>query len=216
MPNNSEKAISLAEFARRMDCDESTVRRYVKEGRICGAAVAYRANGKIAGLFFDLAKPHYLEARALVELRFVRSGGAPTGKADRNAPVPVPAGSQPTPTKPAGTKLESARRLSEAELNELEINDLAKLEVVLRILTKQIQIQELLSSLVDIDEVESAFNEFTQIIRARMEAIPDRIIDSLITTAGNRTKAKQLLIEELDSALSELSGMGTFAVSKTD
>lgn len=208
MSNNSEKPISLAEFARLVGCDESTVRRYVKEGRICGPAVAYLPTGKIAGLRFDLAKPQYLEARALVEFRFARSGGAPTGKTARKVPepgqpTPAPAGaSTPPPTGKAG----KVGNLSEAELSELDLNQLAKRELVLRIQARQIEIAKERSSLVNIADVEAALTGFVPVIRKRMESISARLIDKL-EAASSRHEALQLLTVEVNNALTELSDM---------
>lgn len=188
--------ISRTEFARRMGCDESTVRRYMREGKICAPAVTYRPNGKFAYLCFERAKAQYLEARAITEFRFARSGGAATG--------PIPKLDVLPQSRPPS---EESFMPSENELAGMTLSELTKREVVLRVGLKQLELDEKTGVLVKREDVYAALFTIGQELRNRIEAIADRVIDDIIA-APTRSEAYIILKQEINSALLQVSQLG--------
>ena len=191
------KPISCAEFARRLGCDESTVRRYVQAGKIHGPAVVYKAGGKVAGLQFELAKAHYLEAREVTEFRFVMSGGAPTGASSANygsrreASQPRPeADSPPLPPGP----------LTMAQLDAASLTQVRKRLLQLRVRMAEIEVGQLAGKLLPREDVNRELYERGTEIRNRFEIIPHRVTDRLLA-ADTRAAALKILQAEFADAL---------------
>ena len=190
--------VSHAGFARRMGCDESTVRRYLRDGKICAPAVTYKPNGKVAYLTFELAKAQYLDARAATEFRFARSGGAPTGSHNASNAM--------LPTISTGYQTSVSNETNDG-LDGLSVPELTKREAVLRVRLKQMELDEKMGMLVKKDEVYSALFTAGQEIRNRFEAIPIRIIDNILV-ANSRHEALLILEKEINSVLVEVSRLG--------
>ena len=197
MLSSHPKLISCAEFARRLGCDESTVRRYIQAGKIYGPAVAYKASGKVAGLQFESAKAQYLEAREVTEFRFAMSSGAPTGagsanhRSRREARQPRPeADSPPLPPGP----------LTMAQLNAASLAQVRKRLLQLRIRMAEIKVGQLTGKLLSREDVYRELYERGNEVRNRFEMIPDRITDRLLA-APSRAAALEILQAEFADAL---------------
>ncbi|MGY3090877.1 hypothetical protein ACVWYF_003941 [Hymenobacter sp. UYAg731] len=195
--------VSCAEFARRLDCDESTVRRYVREGKICAPAVAYKPTGKVAGLSFELAKRHFLEAREVTEFRFALSGGAPTGTARNRAAGRAAAGPVSDTGQPVA--LAPLKRNSEG-LPIGEMAELRRYALQLKVELAELELGVLLGELLPRRAVYQALFEKGQEVRIRLEAIPHRIIEDMLA-ADNSTEALALLNKEIDCALKDVANI---------
>ena len=193
MSPESAEIVSCSELARRLDCDESTVRRYVREGKIYGPAVVYKPTGKVAGLRFEMAKVYYLEARETTEYRFASSGGAPTGSVRKRAKLldadPINDGKPLAYFKCHGDGV-LVSQMAELRRHALQLKvELAELELGIQSGTLLLR--------------ESVFQELFvrgQEIRARFEAIPDRVIDILLA-APSPEAARTILQVEIDETL---------------
>lgn len=75
--------ITRLAFAQLMGTDESTIRKYIRLGKIHGEALILRPGegpgGKVKALNLKPAKVQYLEARALTDMKFRESGAAAPG-----------------------------------------------------------------------------------------------------------------------------------------
>ena len=108
---------------------------------------------------------------------------------------------------------EASGSLSEDELSKLDIAQLTKKEAVLRVLAKQLEVDEKTGTLIKRKEVETALFVVGQEIRLRVEAIPSRVIDSILA-APTRADAVLILNKEINSALTLLSGLADVQLSK--
>ena len=280
MAKADKEVVSILEFATRMGCNESTIRDYLKAGKIAGAGIFQREGGK-PKINYPVAKSQYLEARAVSEHRFSRSIQAkaeagnkpPAAPKSTHAPLFTPPemvtvysrtappvemtadlakrmGLRTTPYGPgdevnedyrdgsafARKPVEPGRRKNnraepdsmlyelsheqpdyvedETDLNKMSIQDLTKREAVLRVRIKQLEIDEKTGDVVRKEDVFAALFTAGAEVRGRIEAIPDRIIDTVLA-AANRTDALLILTREIKAALQNLSELDTVQLTGT-
>jgi hypothetical protein len=109
-------------------------------------------------------------------------------------------------------KAESSE-LSDDEIEELangddipqntRINELIRLDILYKARLGKLKAEKEKGSLVDKDEMYREMFEFGKEIRIAVQAIPDRIIDQLITL--DRNAAHKMLSEEINKALEKLA-----------
>lgn len=97
--------------------------------------------------------------------------------------------------------------MSESELLLLDITQLTKREAVLRVMQKQLEIGKTSGELIAVEKVYGGLYSFAVEVRKRFEAMPHRIIDSLMN-CKSRPDALGIFIKEVNSSLAALSEFG--------
>lgn len=157
------------------------------------------------------------EQDAELDSIFEAAGVPPLSKRPVSGSFPVESG--PRRPQPQGGNLKTGKdriesditgtqSMSEDELLGLDINQLSKREAVLRVMRAQIEIGKSSGELLPIAKVEAALFSFGVEVRKRFEAMPPRIIDSLLNSKG-RAVALGVFTKEVNSCLAGLSEAGS-------
>lgn len=221
-----EKQISILEFSRRVGCDESTTREYIRLGKLHGEALGKSASGKTK-IIHSKAVPQFEASRANTQHLFARSGAAALGVNNRAEKLPpaspdvIPAERRPqyhggnlkSGADRVNADISGTSKMSEEELGELDIAQLTKKEAVLRVVSKQLEVDEKTGQLVRVEVVYNALFTAGQELRNRVEAVPVRVIDDILA-APNRAEALLVLSREIKAALTQVTELGGLDLTK--
>jgi hypothetical protein len=177
----AEERISLREYGRRKGVSDTAVRKAIHAGKIVEGVVKDKS-GK-PWIIQEIADREWSSNHNPVYERTVKSGkpnAAAVAQKEPDAPgVPESGGNA---TLAAAKR---AKAVFDAKLAELSFKEKS-------------------GSLVRKDEVYRALYAFGQSVRSAIQAVPDRVIDDVLS-AGSRNEAHLLLQKALDEALLKLA-----------
>lgn len=175
--SDNNNHISIREFARRVGCSDTSIRKAIKAGKIV-KGIVYVADGRDK-LDYDVA---FKEWSASYDPSYPSN--------DKLRSKMMPAAEQPVEPTAGG-----------------EVTSIAKakqLQAVLKVKMMDIELKEKQGKLVDKQQVYMALFEAGKEVKASIMAVPDRAIDAIFS-AKSRNEAHTILTKALIEALDVLS-----------
>lgn len=179
----ASQVISIREYARRLGCSDVAVGKAISSGKIV-KGVAYKPNGKIAGVYPEVADKEWGANRRTAYKRNDKLAQ----QLDQAAGTQAPQGGTPPPQeKGFVTRAEAdrAKAIFDAKIKELDY-------------------KERLGQLVDKRKVYNALFAAGHQLRAAVMAVPDRVIDD-IRAEPDRNNAHAILFKALSEALESMT-----------
>ena len=171
--------ISLREFARRMNVGEKTIRDGVKLGKISKGVTYVNERPKI---IFEIAS---------LEFKEINLGAQVLGERDYEDATPQELINKGIAGLGGDTSLATATRA----------------EKIFKAQREYLKVQKEEGKLVEKEEVYRALFQEATIIKSALLSIPDKVIDDIISLAGDRNAAHKLLYETIIDELTALSDL---------
>ena len=209
--------IGIREFARRVGVSDTTIHKAIKAGKIPKSCLDH-TNPKRPEIYPDKAleawgrnyAPGWNQSTALNE-------AITTAKQNTDSiPAPAPAKTkpvvkpEPSPAPPAN---ENESDQSPDELlndndfirlpKDSEFSEAKRVEAIAQAKLSQVKLAEMKGKLVSKDKVYKDFFDVGVRVRASLQGLPDKIIDSLLA-CDNRSEAHSMLYREITEALESL------------
>lgn len=228
--------ISIREFARRLGCSDTTVRKAIKAGRI---DKGHNPKGRRQSIIYEVAKAEWAENFDVADtanLTLAKNLGfdvdAPVDELMPPAvPPPPPPKPEPQP-KPAPKKRgpKPKQKIQPEPKPEPEqvipetppipetgkgptLQQATLKEKVYKAQLSELNYKEKLGTLVNKDEVYKALYAAGQEVREAILAVPDRIIDDVMASRS-RNEAYNKLYEELAKALERVAEIENRDISR--
>lgn len=184
--------ISVCEFARRLGVGEKTIRDGIKKGKIKDGAVTVKGKHKIK------------YSIALAEAKSIGLGAKVIGL---SSPEPEKSKPASSPKKPKTDKDEDKPEVEDKfdpDTEKLSYNQALQKKENYIAGIKKLEFLEKRGTLVNKSEVYSQLFEFHQEIKKSLLAIPDRIVDTILSFNSDRNKIHQLINESIAMELDKL------------
>lgn len=187
--DKEEEIISIREYSRRKGCSDTAVRKAIKSGKIVHGVVKVNGFPKINPVIADAEwkfnyDPSYADRPSKNEKlqNDLMSGGGSNdfGNVDESQIV------------------NSSRKKS--------LTDLKRDAAEVKLASEVLKLKQIKGQLVDKDKVHKALFDIGQIIRTRLQSIPDRVIDEILS-AQSRNESHSILFNAISDALEDLSRM---------
>ncbi len=190
---SNQERISLREYGRRIGTSDTAVRKAIKAEKII-KGVVYDEAGK-PWIVPEIANSEWAKSYDPGYERVTKSGAqAPVANAEYAHPTNNEHHSE---SKTVDTSLASARRA----------------QAVFKAKILELEMKEKQGVLVDREQVYKALFVAGQEVRSALQAVPDRMIDSILA-ARSRNEAHKLLADAIADALEQLAGLDTRDLTK--
>ena len=199
---NYEEAIPISEYARQNQCNRNIIYRAIQSGLIPEKAIIFNAKKRpfiissIADEFWgndyrgtkEIQKYDSVKVRKTKNRPLIKTASFVAGKKEKVKPDEI------------ALDLEGMPIISK----DMSLKDAIKANEILEAIERQMKIRKTKGELVEKDTVYKSLFQFGQTIRAKIESIPERYIDEIIS-ATSRNKAYQVLTKAINEALQELT-----------
>jgi hypothetical protein len=184
--------VSRRELGRRTNISESTIRDYIKYGKITMQSFSSGIHGK-GDLIYEIAVSELLKIRP--DLKDFLQEKEPLG------------------TSHTSQKSKNNPNKEKADKEDVSYADAERREKIAKAQLAELDLEEKLGTLVNISDVKKALYVFGAEIRDAILAVPNRITDSIVA-CDDRNEAHLMLTKELNDAILALTYIENRKLSK--